>query len=128
MRKIIAYKVVTRLNSGKLCSFNAKSIRSVDGLEYKPGQLVKPRVKNSKLFAFNNLENAKELNIHNTEIWKCEIYNPERTKRVPFAMGVPSHLEKKHLEKIWKQNPKDKNCCFKGTILGDAIRLIEKVK
>ncbi len=109
--KNTAWKVVYRCPKTKrLLSTFAAWIRGAVEVEYIPKRFVTEIKKSKGLFVFKNRESArvyqrgsKNGNIMSgyIEIWKCEVQNP----RTPLFMVTPN-----------------------GTVLCDAVKLIEKSK
>lgn len=86
MKSKTYYKVVVAKDNGHYCS-----VVPTTELEYRVGKPTVPTIKNSKLFCFDSLRNAKSfLKDYNPEIFQifsCKIKNPVKP---PDKITVPS--------------------------------------
>lgn len=128
------YKVVTEDNKS-LCYEFAGLKKSKYPIQYKVGKFVEPSVKNTKLYCFSSLFDAKffisRLGVKiSTRIYSCEVKNPGRPKFL--AESIDSYLEN-----FWNAKNKGKkvspyNSFFAktaplGTVSCDAIKLLEEI-
>lgn len=126
------YKVV-RLPFG----FGERPLMSALGnidfdLKYIPKQWILPQISNSKLFVFDNFENAKTCNF-GTQIWECEVRNPTKIKTI---LNSNKYFSLKHAEEFWKSKKNKKKSSLapefftsapKGTVVCDAIKLTKLI-
>ena len=94
--------------------------------EYKINKWVEPKLKGTKLFVFDTLKHAREWS-GSIQIYKCEIKNPGR--RLFILCGMINVLEiTENVENFWKNKKRSKYSPPKGTIVCDAVKLIEEVQ
>lgn len=100
------------------------------GLKYKTQRWRKPALKNSKIFVFDTLDNAKNFLNKNwyTDkekicIYECEVRNPEKAKK--YAFYPMDH----DIEHFWKNVFYDVHIDEPptGTYFADAIKLTRRI-
>lgn len=133
------FKVISLYNN-KLVSYNISSCdyvnekRIAEGsiLEYKVGEWVYPKIKNSNLFCFGDLLHAHryisygdELEDH-TQIFRCEVLNPSSKG---YWTGTSFDMDSL-LEYIARGEKEDisSHSLVEGTVFCDAIRLLEEIQ
>ncbi len=116
----IAYKVVHDLN-GRFISVNAKgNLDGLDCIDYRLNETVYPKLKNSKLFVFDTLQNALQFKINYCKVFKCKITNPIRATEID-SNGV-------RIENFWLKG-KDYISATppRGTLFVDSVELLEEI-
>lgn len=96
------------------------------GLNYIPNEWTSPRIPNSKIFVFDNLEDAERFKNEDEQIWECEVRNPRKAK---YYSNIP------HLDSFWSYSPSKRVAIYKktdskvpdGTIFADAVKLTKQV-
>lgn len=79
------YKVIKRTYDKRLLSFVYSSLPSTFQVEYKVGEFVYPKKKQSGLFVFGSLWSAREFagTVWDTnEIYECEVLHPRPIERL----------------------------------------------
>ena len=126
------YKVVRSIPSEsntKLvsCQMNYKGM----GVNYIVGKFVKPRVKHSRLFVFDNKIDAKIFCGYDCDVYECHIKGKTTTMKYrcttldAVLTDVISFWKNKFQHK--KQIADTNFCVPKGTVLVDEVKLIKKV-
>jgi hypothetical protein len=91
-------------------------------LEYKIGEWTHPLIENSKLFAFDTLDNALSFLDRcdiDSIIFECEVKNPARHDgEIPAFPSIDLSQE------FWKHPKKKYGSRIFGTVLCDAIKIV----
>lgn len=123
----IYYKVVQRnLQSCSLSAYFPSSFR----VTYKIGQFVRPNVSKTKLFIFENLEDAEKFRNNECcgsiwDIYSCEVKNPSKPKYIAWISNIAEFWKIKfNHKKISDEVGKEP---ITGTVFCDAVKLLEKV-
>lgn len=128
-----AYKVVCN-RDGKLGSTNYYT-----KVTYKVGKWVKPKLKSTRLFVFDTLENAMSalimLNGHNHEIYECECRGVIPGRRLQENPKWINNVTKRYLSywqlfnKLIRQHKKAALPIniINGTMFAKEVKLLKKV-
>lgn len=123
------YKVVRKID-GKLCSVCASSDFLEEArVEYIPNETVYPKFKNTKLFVFKKLKDARyfaeDFRDPDLEIWECEVENA--TSPGYFFIRMNNDFIANFAELI--SNGKLGNIGYAptGTRVVDSVKLTRKV-
>lgn len=98
-------------------------------VEYRIGEFVSPKIEESKLFVFLNLESAESFFckegrfIHDLEIYECEIDDKCEDEKSYF-MGSLFRAEDKFLNNINHSFDED---YIDGTVFCEKVKLLRKV-
>lgn len=88
MKVVNGFKIVKKHHDGRISSVcDNFAFPEHFRVFYEPHKLVRPVVKNTKLFAFTDEVEAKRFKrdmYHEVEMWSCLIYNPVNIKPVYF--------------------------------------------
>lgn len=128
------YKVVAVRSSGlySYCHSDLFFIRDESrnsySVEYKLNEFVTPNVTGTKLYVFDNVDNAKRFAglCETVELWECEVINPRKCATLAYVLENSINkfwkLKRAHkkINAICKQSPY-------GTISCDAVKLLRKV-
>jgi hypothetical protein len=123
----IYYKVCATYDNypNKYFSFNLSPSYEDLCLEYKLNVWTFPIIKNSRLYCFDNIGEARDFMRYNmgySYIFSCNVKNPRSTKWIgdplnPFRLRSYLETKSKHL----KYNAP------RGTISASAIKILEKI-
>lgn len=128
----IYYKVM-RYSGNELTSYNVsyntfyKSLGM--SIKYNIGEWTHPIIKKTKLFVFNNLEDAKNLikrEKYGYSIYECEVINPKEYG--PVNIGNTEDLLKAIKQKKKYRHLINRCDLPNGTIFCDAVKLIREVQ
>ncbi len=131
IKNMIAYKFVSNIYNRYL-SFNIRSeneqlegLEDLSIIEYFPGRKVYPKVENTKLFCFPDIESALKFSKIGgyLELWKCEVDELE------VFSGTINTDETKAFD-FWKDGKlllKDKGLYVENFGLSGWVKLIEKI-
>jgi hypothetical protein len=125
----IVYKVVTP--ALKSCCASRWYLNPEDwSVQYKLNEFVRPKVKNSKLFVFCDLQTAKDFMsdysyIVARRIYKCEALNA--TKCLLIGDSVRTILEFWKYRGVVRKLKTSTKTPPEGTLQADAIKLLERV-
>lgn len=123
----IMYYKVLRKNSKELISARAKRdcySEILNKVTYKVDQWVSSG-NISKLFVFNNLEDAKKFHITGEEIWECEVKNPVNYFPCASIDEIDNYWKMLNAnEEISEDNLKTNI----PSVLADEVKLIQKVE
>lgn len=103
-------------------------------VKYTVGKWVKPRVKGTKLFVFDDLTAAKSFlqnRWHGGFVYKCKIKNPIKPKYIAELANIENFWKFKFLHKcipsfIRRFIAKERN--ISHTVWAEEVKLIEKVQ
>lgn len=105
--------------------WSARGFLTPRAVKYPIGEFAYPKLKNSKLFVFGDLESALTFIDMGEEVYACEVQNPSKAKLcAKYSPDVEDFWRlkaaKKSVRKISMPTPKNTYFC-------DAVKLIKKV-
>lgn len=101
--------------------------------EYKVGRVTKPTIKNTKLFIFNNLADAKAFKSRfcssSGRVFECIPLNPSHIRYIGQAYEADKFWECKWLHKALRFVFRDLRCEpeYKNAMACDALKLTKEV-
>lgn len=118
------YKVVL-VESGKLYS----CIADFYGIEYRVGEFVSPKIPGSKLYVFDNLNDAKWFFGDYDEfraLYECEVINPTKATKIasPFFSDFKLYWENREAFRAVSSEKEP----LLGTWECDSVRLVREIK
>lgn len=138
---MIGYKIVRRVGDKTVSAFMRNddcNFISPYEVEYKPGEIAKPILKGSKLFAFGTLDNVAQflkdgvvegIPIGILETWEAELQNPmpKKTRSI--------YIDNNHVEEYWKPYEETmRSGCYKvvflivtDSLICDSVTLLKRI-
>lgn len=95
------------------------------GVNYPIGAFAYPKVENSKLFVFDDLQAAIDFSIGLLDIFECEVINP-----VKYTGYIAKWYMTNDIMRFWKTGIAAENArpVISDTVLCDAVKLIREIK
>lgn len=130
------YKVMRKID-GKLYSTNAETYTINDDfiLEYKPGEVIKPKVKNTSLYVFKTYEAAKRFADGRKdtyfqkeyEVWSCTVTKPTAIVLSDFISDIRTFWKLKLAKKAYSKYKRDVSGYMKSGACVSSLKLIERI-
>jgi hypothetical protein len=124
MAQKIYYKLLAVKNKQLYSHISYSRSDNPCGIRYKVNKWIKPKIKNSKLFVFDNLFSLRKYNsgMAKHTVYKCEVENPEYCKKL-------SLVYKDAIMNFWNgSNTVNTMTPPYGTIECDAVKITKRVK
>jgi hypothetical protein len=99
-------------------------------VHYEIGKWVYPKLQETKLFAFVNLESAIGFYSYSDDkrIFECEMLHATTKGVQPSLLYCLNHIEYSEILKAWSKSTRIKAPKYPGTIFASAIKLIKEIK